>query len=37
MYEDDDFDLDETDHWWYDEELDCYVGDDYDDYEYEEV
>lgn len=34
----DDFELDETDQWWYDEELDCYVGDDYDeDYEYEEV
>ena len=34
----DDFELDETDQWWYDDELDCDVGDDYDeDYEYEEV
>jgi len=34
---DDDLDLyDETEAWYYDEELDCYVGGD-DDYEYEEV
>ena len=36
----DDFELDETDQWWYDEERDCcvfYDYDDYDDYEYEEV
>lgn len=34
----DDDDLDISEMWWYDDELDCYVGDDYDeDYDYEEV
>ena len=34
---DDDFDLyDETEAWYYDEELDCYIGED-EDYEYEEI
>jgi hypothetical protein len=34
----DEDDLDISEMWWYDDDLDCYVGDDYDeDYDYEEV
>lgn len=34
---DDDYELDESEMWWYDGERDCYISEDIEDYEYEEV